>query len=233
MAIEPALTAQQLIAAAGYELAVSSSVVLAMDPSLVPTRARLQRSRRQHHPFRAVTRLVDGVDLVVAAGPGAAVSAITVELLHAFGVRRVVAVGTAGLLHHDGRPPERLRHVVGRAESDEATSAHYGGHHRPDGGLTDMLVTEFGGPPVVALTTDVPFRHTPDRLAQHRARADVIEMEAASLFAAAKHCEIKAGAVVVSSDGFIGDRWEILNHDPSPTLATTATRSAELLAASQ
>ena len=208
----PVLSAELMATTFAWDLTLAPSVVVFWDPSFLPRKARPRR--RAEHPFRIVASLADGVDAVVATGPGSPVAAITAEFLAAFGVERSVAVGSAGLLHHDG-PNHPV--VADRAESDEATSIHYRGHLHPDPQLTQALINRVGGPPVTALTTDVPFRHTPKRLVAHRARAHVVEMECASFFAASHHVGLASGALLVPSDVFSQDGWHPLE-PPSRTL---------------
>ena len=188
-----------------YDLQLAEAVVLVYDSSLVSARAATRQQRRAHHPFRAVGTLRDGIDIVVAAGPGAPVAAITVDFLAQFGAKRIIAVGSAGVLEPTSSAPRQI--VIERAESDEGTSAHYSTDLSADATLTETLVALVGGPTQVTVTTDVPFRHTPERLAAHRARASLIEMECAALFAAAHAANVAAGALVVPSDSFHGDRW--------------------------
>lgn len=224
----PVLTAQAMIDAHGFDLEPASSVVVVFDEALMTGRRR----RRGRHPFRQVTnvpgRWPNPVDQVLASGPGAAVAAVTVEFLAAFGVRRIVAVGTAGIL--DASTPRLLDRplVVARAESDDGTSRHYHttGDIAANEELTAALVDGLVGESVVAMTTDVPFRHTPARLAEHRRRADVVEMEAAALFAAARRLGVAAGAVVVASDRFIGDSWYAGPGEPAAPSLPDRMRSA-------
>jgi len=209
---EPALTATTMLAQGTTSLTVAPSVVLVFEPSLVPVR-RIQRAGRKPHPFRAVGKAAPGVDIVAAQGPGAPVAAITVEFLAALGVRDLILVGTAGALSNDpGVGLDGSVAVVTEARSDEGTSIHYGAHHQPNADLTAALQQNHPQSNVVTMTTDVPFRHTPERLAEHREQADVIEMEAAAVFAAANFFDVRAAALLVCSDVFGTVRpWYALN----------------------
>jgi len=220
---EPALTGATLAAASGFDLDLATSAVLVFDQGLVPAKARSRRHRRSSHPFRSVGSLSNGVDIVVAPGPGSPVAAVTVEFLAAFGVTRLISVGTAGRLVPDG-PSTR---VVGQAVSDEGTSCHYGDDLRPDQDLLAALLTEQGGSAGVALTTDVPFRQTPRRLRSHSEVADLIEMECAAIFSSARAFNIRAGAILVVSDTFGRHDWT--RSDPAETL-TALGRAVEVSA---
>ena len=229
----PALSAQAMIDALGYDAELAKSVVLVYDAGLLPPRSTTRKQQRSRHPFRQIGSLSNDVDIVVAAGPGAPVAAITVAFLAAFGVEQIVAVGTAGHLDTESptSPPE-LHYVIDRAESDEGTSAHYSDDLTADRHLVTGLGKWFEGPPRIALTTDVPFRHTPTRLASHRERADVVEMECAALFAAAHHFSIAAAAVLVLSDLFDGNQWSLVADSPAraKALQRAVTVAANVLA---
>lgn len=207
---EPALTAAKMSAIFGFDVKLAPAVIVVLDAACMPERATSRAQRKMTHPFRQVGSLGDGVDIVLAVGPGAPVAAITVEFLAGFGVRQLIAVGTAGALTpHIGHDQSKLN-VIAQAESDEGTSAHFGVELTADRELTASLLELAGGPGRTALTTDVPFRHTPERLAQHRARADVIEMECAALFAASRHFDVRAAAMLVTSDVFEDAHWRPL-----------------------
>ena len=57
------------------------------------------------------------------------------------------------------------------------------------------------------MSTDVPFRHTPERLAAHRSGAAVVEMELSAVNAAATRFGIMTAAAVVVSDHFGETAW--------------------------
>lgn len=207
LSIGPALTGALFGETNGFDLTLARSVVLVYDQSLVPPRATKRHHRTHTHPFRQVGSLAADVDIVVAAGPGAPVAAITIEFLAALGVRTIVTVGQAGLLRNLDTD---VAYVVERAESDEGTSRHYSNNLVASKQLTSTLVETLGGPPRVALSTDVPFRHTPARLTSHRNRADFVEMECAAIFSTAHHFGLSAGAVLVPSDTFADPGWRQL-----------------------
>jgi uridine phosphorylase len=236
---EPALSAVTMAAAARLRPRVAPAVVLVFDETLVPgsrvARAHgLVRTLRRGpgtysdpRPFRRVTEIREGVSLVCAPGPGAPVAAITVEFLAAFGVRRIIAVGTAGDLHGAA---SATAVPVGLAVSDEGTSKHYGADLRADEELTVLLASRLGRSPVATVTTDVPFRHTPDRLARHRSQALVIEMECAAVFAAARTFDIRAAALLVVADRFSEDTWHLPDGEATRReLARTIDVAADVL----
>lgn len=204
MGEEPALTAAVMAHHAGFDLTLPQSIILVFDESLVP-RVRRRSRRPSSHPFRRIAELDDGLAVVCAAGPGAPSAAVAIEFIAAFGAQRVVSVGTAGDLH--GRVSGT--HPVGATVSDEGTSPHYGTDTSPDPSIVAALAEVTSNQPLTALTTDVPFRHTPTRLKQHRDVADVVEMECAAIFAVARARDLRAGSLVVISDHFEDSTWRL------------------------
>lgn len=226
--VGPALTGALFGETNGFDLELAPSVVLVYDQSLVPPRATKRHHRTHTHPFRQVGSLASTVDIVVAPGPGAPVAAITVEFLASLGAREIVTVGQAGLLRE---LEADTAYVIERAESDEGTSRHYSNILEASNQLTGALTDAIGGSPRVALSTDVPFRHTPLRLASHRNRADFVEMECAAIFSTAHHFGLTAGAVLVPSDAFSGSGWRQLDSTMvQRTLQQTVQKVSRVLA---
>jgi len=195
----------------GFDLELAPSVLLVFDAALVPACSTTRVQRKALHPFRQVGSLHDGVDIVLAAGPGAPVAAITVEFLAHFGARTIVSVGTAGRLSEQDSESTTVHNVVASAVSDEGTSGHYSTDLTADRALTAALAEIAGVAPCTTLTTDAPFRHTPARLNQHRQHAQVTEMECAALFAASHHFDVRTAALLTTSDEFADEGWRPLN----------------------
>lgn len=194
--------------ALGFNLKLAENVVVVFDVSLLPKRATTRQQRQAKHPFRGIAELGDGVDVVAASGPGAPVAAVTMEFLAALGARRVVSVGVAGAL--DSNIEVGTPFAVAKAVSDEGTSRHYialDGPVAADPSMTKGLVGLTGRPSRVSLSTDVPFRHTPERLVAHRSQASLVDMESSALFAAAHAFDIEPAALLVASDVFDGPTW--------------------------
>lgn len=208
----PLLTAQKFIDAHRFDCAIAPDVVLVFDGSLLPQRSITDRARSritatQSHPFRAMAGLGDGVDMIVAAGPGASVAAVTVELLAAFGVRRIVSVGAAGAL----RPlPAGSLHVVTDALGVAGESLGYPPHRTSSGPLSDELIRRVGEP-VATLTTNAPFHQSARSLSSIRRRASVIEMEISALLAAGGHRGLDVCSLVAISDRYSDDEWHLGN----------------------
>ena len=145
--------------------------------------------------------------VAVCPALGAPVAAMAVDSLAVSGVERILVVGSCGALDPAVRCGDTVLvrdafSACGAADlyapgvnsfgSDPALSDRVAGHLIADG----IPVR-----PVSAVTTDAPYRETPDLLEGWRARgAQVVEMECAAVFAAARRRGVAAGAVLVVSD---------------------------------
>ena len=211
---EPLLSAAAYLEAVGGVDPVGPDVVLVFDEGLVPTPGVARRvgdrlrGEVRRNPFRAVHRLADGVDLVVSS-PGRAVAGVTLELLAAAGARRVVSVGAAAAL---SPLPTAARCLVTRAFAVDGGLAYPNEDDQPSDSLTASLAAGFEATPVVAATTDVPFRQTPAALGRARAQAQVLEMECAALFQVGAFVGLDVAAVVVISDHYEDTSWRAGAH---------------------
>ena len=206
---EPLLGAQNYLAAVGVQARVRPNVIVLFDESGLPSRSpasrlrgRLARSATSSgHPFRTLEGLSDEVDLIVAS-PGSAVMGVTVELLAAMGARRIVTVGAAAAI-----APLAGNDVcvAARAESDGPGLDYPSTCDHGDPELTARLAATLSARPVTVVSTDVPFRQSPDRLATHE--ADVLDMEIAALFRVADVVGVDAAAVVIVSDHYTANDW--------------------------
>jgi hypothetical protein len=187
---------------------ISSDVVLVFDAALVPTRSlprRLwQRSqRRDSGPFRSVVEVADGLDMVLAAGPGSSTASVTMELLAAHGVARVISIGSAAatsMATGDGDVCLISEAVLASAVSP------YGQAGERSGPLFDWLKSRVDAI-APALTTLWPFRvDASDVLNLPEA---IIEMEAATLHAVGRHHGIVVDSLVVISDRYEAGDWRL------------------------
>jgi uridine phosphorylase len=198
-------------------------VLLCYQPALARTLLGEGAAPRPRLPGHA--RLLPG-DLAVASGfgVGAPVAAIILEELVAWGVRRVLSVGTAGALapglgigdvvlctsairdegtSHHYLPPEHL------AEPSPELSARLGVALRARG----LQVTEGR-----SWTTDAPYRETVAEVRRYRDEGVLtVEMEAAALFAVARHRGVEVACALVISDT-LSEVWE-------PHFASEGTRA--------
>ncbi len=144
---------------------------------------------------------------------GAPAAAIVVEEMAARGVRDIITFGACGSLRED--LPIGSVVVPTFAYPDEGTSRHYGAPRRPQpntalvAALRAMcrrrnLAHVAGG----VWTTDAPYRES-----RARARALALqgivaaEMEAAAVYAVARHRDLRAASLFVVSDELHGEGW--------------------------
>ncbi len=175
--------------------------------------------------------------LAVARLPmGAPAAASALDLMIAAGVRTVLLVGSAGSLQRHlpvGSlvvPTEAIRH--------EGTSHHYlpaAETAQPSMEMVDLLISAAQartravpaqGP---TWTTDAPYRECVDTVARLRSAGVLcVEMEAAALFAVARHRGVRIALVVAISDE-LWDSWRPGFHTLSYTrgLLTAADIAVE------
>lgn len=155
-----------------------------------------------------LTRFVVLPDRVAACPAlGAPAAAMAADSLAVSGVKRILVVGSCGALDPALHCGEVV--IVRDAFSACGTTAHYAPDAEQfgsDPGLSGrmaghLLASGIPVQPVSAVTTDAPYRETPEFLDAWRARgAGVVEMESAAVFAAARRRGVAAGAVLVVSD---------------------------------
>jgi uridine phosphorylase len=154
------------------------------------------------------------VSLASGFGIGAPAAAVVLEELVAWGVRRVVSVGTAGTLQPHLLPGQVV--LCTAAIRDEGTSHHYLASERlaePSPRLTERLgaALRARGLPVTegcSWTTDAPYRETAAEVSRYRDEGVLtVEMEAAALFAVARHRGVEVASALVVSDS-LAEVWE-------------------------
>ena len=148
-------------------------------------------------------------------GLGAPMGAAIMEDLIAFGCRRFVACGGAGVLRGD----IALGHLVvpTAAVRDEGTSYHY---FPPSRELTPSpaavtairsVLDEAGIAylPGKTWTTDGPYRETPGKVARRRAEGCLtVEMECSALCAVARFRGVTFGQILYGGDDVSGLEWD-------------------------
>jgi purine-nucleoside phosphorylase len=149
------------------------------------------------------------------AGQGAPFSVQLFEKMIAAGVKRFVAVSGCGALREDLNPGEIL--VLESAVRDEGTSYHYLPPSREVNAspvaihaVTRTLETR-QIPFRLAKTwsTDAIFRETPARRATRLADdCQVVEMEAAALYAVAQYRDVEIVQIAYAGDLVIPGRWD-------------------------
>lgn len=159
---------------------------------------------------------VDGVPVAFThPGVGAPLAAGFLEELIAFGARKFIVCGGAGVL--DGKLD--VGHVVvpTAAVRDEGTSYHYLPPSRdvlphPDAvAAIEAALTTASVPFVTGKTwtTDGIYRETPGRIARRKAEGCItVEMEASALFAVAQFRDVPLGQLLYGGDDVSGDIWD-------------------------
>lgn len=141
-----------------------------------------------------------GEGIVSCLSPGAGAMVTQMHNLTYLGCRRFVIAGTAGSISPATPPGATV--VVTRAVRDDGISQHYlppARYVEASSGLTDELRRRL--PDAIAAPTwtmPIPYRVTATELEAYAAEGVVaVEMEAASLFAAAEALGVEAAAVLV------------------------------------
>jgi uridine phosphorylase len=155
-----------------------------------------------------------GTVTIQSTGMGGPSAAIVVEELLDLGARVLVRTGTCGALG----PGRAMGELVTAAEvipADGASRALGAGERLvPDAGLTRALREAGGGEAVTAVSTDLFYDPRPDvEESWRRAGAEVVEMEAAAVLAAAALRGATAGCVLVVSDLLGGDGLRRIEQD--------------------
>lgn len=148
-------------------------------------------------------------------GIGSPLSAALLEEAIAFGCRKFIACGGAGVLNKDIAVGHLI--VVSSAIRDEGTSYHY----LPPGRevfadetgekvLTKTLESR-GVPHLVGKTwtTDAPYRETPNLIARRKEEGCLtVEMESAGMIAVAQFRGVSFGQVLYGGDDLSGTEWD-------------------------
>jgi len=187
--------------------------------------------------FRAFHRIIEGQvkgwnrwlsvgaagrkSISLARSPiGAPAATITMEEMAALGCRTFLSFGACGSLLPDLRIGDVVLPTF--AFSDEGTSRHYGktSQLRPDAGLVRAIAVaaEKRAIPIRSggtWTTDAVYRESRTRardLVRHGVVA--VEMEAAALWAVARHRHLRTASLLVVSDELGGKKWNAGFDDP-------------------
>lgn len=148
-------------------------------------------------------------------GVGSALAAALLEEAIAFGCRKFVVVGGAGVLEKDLAVGKLI--LVSGAVRDEGTSYHYLAPAREVNANPAALgviegVLQARGVPYhkgKTWTTDAPYRETPAMIAARRAEGCLaVEMEAAALMAVAQFRQAALGQIIYAGDDLSGADWD-------------------------
>jgi uridine phosphorylase len=212
------------------------AVLLCYQPQLV--RRLLGEAAPPRPRLPGHVRPVPGADGRVAVaggfGIGAPAAAVVLEELVAWGVRRVVSVGTAGTLQPHLQPGQVV--LCTAAIRDEGTSHHYLAAERqaePSPRLTAHLGATLRAAGLTVTegcswTTDAPYRETAAEVRGYRDEGVLtVEMEAAALFAVARHRGVEVASVLVISDS-LAEAWEPNFHAEATATGLEAAARAAL-----
>lgn len=210
----PVVTATQLLGRffpASQKTAAPQTVLILMDTAVYNhAKSRIWGRVQPHLPAKLCTPhrwRTPAPALLGGIGVGGAGVVAQLEYLAAWGVKRVVLLGAAGGLTPSVAHGDLI--IPTRALRDDGVSAHYLPAAKwafPSEPLASKLAVALK--PLVApihlapvWTTAAPFRETEAEVRDYAADGAVaVEMEAASLFAAAQRLGVAAAAVLVVSD---------------------------------
>ncbi len=190
---------------------VEPLVLLLFDENIYKSLLRSGDLKRERRILQARYSRVKGSGSGVAlVGIGAPVAAISAEMLIALGAKRLVFFGSAGAM--DPKLSIGDAGICSRAIPDDGTSRSYATDRSvlcASGRLVDDLKEGLGiERELTALTTDAFFMETRGKLNRFAGLgAQVVEMEAAAIFAVAEYRGVEAAGVLVVSDRFTERGW--------------------------
>ncbi len=148
-------------------------------------------------------------------GVGAPLAVGLLEETIAFGCRKFVVVGGAGVLEKGLEVGKLI--LVSAAVRDEGTSYHYLPPAREVAAnsvavqVLENMLQKKGLPyhKAKTWTTDAPYRETPAMVAARRAEGCfTVEMEAAALMAVAQFRNVTLGQILYAGDDLSGEDWD-------------------------
>jgi len=158
----------------------------------------------------------EGKEIAVAhPGLGAPFAAAVLEELIAFGCRKFIACGSAGVL--DSGLAKGTVVVPSAAVRDEGTSYHYVSPNREIAAETDVVqiiqtVLEADGVTYQTgktWTTDAIYRETRKRIAKRKSEGCLtVEMECAAFLAVAAFRGVRFGQLLATGDDVSGNEWD-------------------------
>ena len=148
-------------------------------------------------------------------GIGSALSSSLLEEAIAYGCRKFIACGGAGVLVRDVAVGHLI--VVSAAVRDEGASYHYLPPAREvtaDPAGVQALVSTLDQRNLPYLvgktwTTDAPYRETPNKIAARKQEGCLtVEMEAAAMMAVSQFRKVSFGQVLYGGDDLSGEEWD-------------------------
>ncbi len=156
-------------------------------------------------------------------GIGSPATAVVMEELIAFGIKKFISIGSAGALQRSLNIGDLV--ICDKAIRDEGSSHHYLPSEKfalPDSDLTNLLaetLTEFLGKTLrsevksfsrgTSWTIDCPYRETEAEVLQYQNEGVLcVEMEAAALFSVAKFRGVQIASAFTISDSLADLQWQ-------------------------
>lgn len=148
-------------------------------------------------------------------GVGSPIAAGILEEMIAYGCKKFIACGGAGVLDKDLAVGHLM--VVNKAVRDEGTSYHYLPPSREVNAntivvsLINSVLTERGLPFITGKTwtTDAPYRETRSRMLKRREEGCLmVEMESSALIAVSEFRGVPFGQILYGGDDLSGDEWD-------------------------
>jgi uridine phosphorylase len=152
------------------------------------------------------------------SGVGAPLAVLFFEQAIAYGFKRFVACGGAGVLKKDIQAGKII--IPSSALRDEGTSYHYQPASRiieMDDATVKILENEMkaeGTPYIIGRTwtTDAPFRETKDKINQRESEGCIaVDMECSAFIAVSRFRNVKFGQYLYAGDDLSGDQWDHRN----------------------
>ena len=181
----------------------------------------ITRSKREDGYWHLRELTVDGRRLAVAQiCVGSASAAMMLEEAIAYGCRKFIVCGGAGVLDRSLAVGRLL--VPASAVRDEGTSYHYMPPSREASASPEAIAAieaalrARGVHYVLAKTwtNDAPYRETREVIARRRAEGCLtVEMEAAALFAVARFRGATLGQILYAGDDVSGSAWDTRERD--------------------
>ena len=154
------------------------------------------------------------IGICAGFGIGGPAVVTCMEAVIAFGVRKIISIGTAGSLQSHLTAGDLI--ICSKAIRDEGTSYHYLPNSKfanaSQSSVTSLKrifekeTTDFTIGPT--WTTDAPYKETMDEIDQYRREGILtVDMETASVYAMAQYRKIPAIAAFVVSDLLTESKW--------------------------
>lgn len=217
---------------------VPERIVLCFDDALLEHVTETYAVTEREQPWGDCYALAEtrgAVGVVGGFGLGTSTIAMVVEALRLRGTETFVVVGHAGSLQSDLGVGDFV--VVSRALRDEGVSHHYrepGKFVSASPAVRDHLVSALAtaAPRRVGSTwtIDAPYRETIPEVRQYRTEGVLtVDMEAAAVFAVARHRGATAGALFTISDLLDPGGWEPAFDQKDPFLRDAFAHAVDAL----